>query len=148
MPKLLAIDPGGTTGIAHIEFNSLKPPVLTKVEQVEGGLQGFLRWYQGRQGSWDRIVCEDFVLRTNVKFPDLSPTYIIGALEQGEHFNPIKPVYQSPSLKPMCSDAVLKRIGFYTKAMPHANDATRHGIIYLRNIKNMPTLEMVWPRED
>ena len=148
MKKILAIDPGGTTGIAELSYTSTAPAKLVSVQQIEGGLQGFVAWYRGRQGSWDGIVCEDFVLRPSVKFPDLSPTYIIGALEAYEVFNPVKPVYQSPSIKPLCNDDVLKRIGFYTKGKPHGNDATRHGIIYLRNLKHMPTIEMAWPKED
>ena len=146
LPRLLAIDPGGTTGLSQIEFSTTREPRLVSVEQVQGGLKGFLKWYQGRQGGWDQVICEDFTLRAGVKFPDLSPTYIIGALEASEHWNPVKPIYQSPSQKPMCTDEVLKRMGFYTVGMPHGNDATRHGIIYLRKIKNMPTLLKGWPK--
>ena len=148
MKKILSIDPGGTTGIAEITYTSTEEPVLKSVQQIEGGLEGFVNWYKGRHGSWDAIVCENFTLRPSVKLPDLSPVYIIGALEAFEVFNPIKPIYQSPSIKPLCSDEVLKKIGFYTKGKPHGNDATRHGIIYLRSIKHMPTIEMAWPRED
>lgn len=148
MPKLLAIDPGGTTGVTQIDYGPISEPSIDFVEQIENGLKGFLDWYRGRAGSWSQIVCEDFVLRPSVKFPDLSPVYIIGALESAEYWNPIKPVYQSPSIKPMCSDEVLKRIDFYTRGKPHGNDATRHGIIYLRNIRHMPTIEMAWPKED
>jgi hypothetical protein len=144
--KILSIDPGGTTGIAEITYTALDEPVLKSVQQIEGGLQGFLEWYRGRQGNWDQIVCEDFVLRPSVKFPDLSPVYIIGALEAFEVFNSVKPIYQSPSLKPLCNDEVLKRIDFYTKGKPHGNDATRHGIIYLRHIKHKPTLLRGWPQ--
>jgi hypothetical protein len=146
--KILSIDPGGTTGIAEISYTSVNEPILKSVAQIENGLEGFLAWYRGRQGSWDHIVCENFVLRPSVKFPDLSPVYIIGALEAFEVFNPVKPFYQSPSIKPLCNDDVLKRINFYSKGKPHSNDATRHGIIYLRSIKHMPTIEMAWPKED
>lgn len=147
MTRILAIDPGGTTGIAQLEYLPFDKPVIRYAEQVENGLAGFLDWYRGRSGSWDQIVCEDFVLRPSVKFPDLSPTYIIGAIEAAEYWNPIKPIYQSPSQKPLCSDDILKRIGFYQKGKPHANDAIRHGIIYLRGIRHMPTIEMAWPKE-
>lgn len=148
MSRILAIDPGGTTGVAQIEYSPIDPPRLSYIEQVESGLKGFLDWYRGRAGSWDQIVCEDFVLRPSVKFPDLSPVYIIGAIEASEYWNPIKPIYQSPSQKPLCNDNILKKMNFYTAGKPHANDAARHGIIYLRSIRHMPTIQLAWPKED
>lgn len=148
MPKILAIDPGGTTGVAELDYELSSQPVLSYAEQVEGGLAGFLDWYRARAGSWAQIVCEDFVLRPSVKFPDLTPTYIIGAIESGEYWNQVKPIYQSPSQKPLCSDEVLKRSGLYQRGKPHANDAIRHAIIYLRSIRHLPTIEMAWPKED
>lgn len=148
MPSLLSLDPGGTTGVAELEYELGEKPILKSVYQIEGGLAGFLEWWYGSNKLFDITVCEDFVLRPSVKFPDLSPVYIIGALEMAEFANDIKPFYQSPSVKPLCNDEVLKRIGFYTKGKPHGNDAVRHAIIYLRSIKHMPTIEMAWPKED
>ncbi len=145
--RFLSLDPGGTTGIALIEAGADTEPVIELAAQVSDGLQGFLLWHSYNQHlNWDFVVCESFTLRPSVKFPDLSPVYIIGALEA---LSPEKPItYQSPSSKPLCDDNVLKRIGFYQVGKPHANDAIRHAIIYLRNKKHMPTLKKAWPFED
>jgi hypothetical protein len=141
--RILSLDPGGTTGVAQISYSESESPILDFVEQVEGGLLGFLDWWNAREKhDWDMVVCEDFVLRPSVKFPDLSPVYIIGALTA------LKGVVtlQSPSLKPLCNDEVLKRMDFYTKGKPHGNDASRHGIIYLRHLRHKPTLLKGWPQ--
>jgi hypothetical protein len=143
MRKILSLDPGGTTGIAQVTYSESEGPVLDFVEQVEGGLLGFLGWWNGLESrDWDAIVCEDFVLRPSVKFPDLSPVYIIGALTALVGVLTL----QSPSLKPLCNDEVLKRMEFYTKGKPHGNDATRHAIIYLRHMRHKPTLLKGWPQ--
>ena len=146
--KLLSIDPGGTTGVSMLEYSDSTAPKLVFQTQVENGLEGFINFYETfyMKLAWTQIVCESFTLRTGVKFPDLSPVYIIGALEVLS--GAIKVNYQPPTSKPLCDDNVLKRIGMHLPGKGHANDATRHGIIYLRNSKHMPTIEMAWPKGD
>jgi hypothetical protein len=139
--KILSLDPGGTTGVAFISFDD-EGIELTKVEQVKGGLEGFIAWYLELDTPIDIIVCESFTLRPGVHGAELSPTYVIGALEALARGKAI--VYQEPKLKPLCDDARLKKMGFYQTGLRHANDAVRHGIIYLRNKKHMPTLEKGW----
>jgi hypothetical protein len=147
--NLLCIDPGGTTGISILSYSDNTEPELIFHVQVENDLQGFIHFYKTMKPlyNWDRIVCESFTLRIGVKFPDLSPVYIIGALEAMVD-NTDKIVYQSPTSKPLCNDTVLKRIGMHQKGKGHVNDSTRHGIIYLRNQKHLPTIKMAWPKED
>lgn len=141
--KILSFDPGGTTGVAQVSYSESEMPILDFVQQVEGGLLGFLDWWNSLEShEWDAIVCEDFVLRPSVKFPDLSPVYIIGALTALTGAVTL----QSPSIKPLCNDEVLKRMEFYTKGKPHGNDATRHAIIYLRHMRHKPTLLKGWPQ--
>jgi len=145
--RILAIDPGGTTGIAIVSFSDNLEPVVSHHEQVPNGLAGFIEWYKSNQHlTWDVIVCENFTLRINVKFPDLSPVYIIGALEALEW--PTKIVYQSPAQKHLCDDKRLKLMGMHKPGNGHANDAIRHAIIYLRNKKHMPTLMLGWKPEE
>lgn len=149
MTKIMCLDPGGTTGYALFEFDENSEAVVKKAGQVPDGLQGFIKWYSEHSyGEWDTVVCESFTLRTGVKFPDLSPVYIIGALEAYEDAWSKKPVYQPPTSKPLCDDDVLKRLGIYIPGRGHANDALRHGIIYLRNNRHMPTLRKAWPLSD
>lgn len=145
--KILSIDPGGTTGVAIISFSAKTEPVISYFEEIPGGLHGFMDWYRGSKKfmSWDIVVCENFTLRQNVKFPDLSPVYIIGALESLEWPNEI--VYQAPAQKSLCNDARLKLMKMHKPGKGHANDAIRHAIIYLRNKKHLPTLMLGWKPE-
>lgn len=145
--NILAIDPGGTTGIAIVSFSDGVAPVVSHYEQIPDGLAGFIEWHKNNQHlNWDIIVCENFTLRQNVKFPDLSPVYIIGALEALE--SPKKIIYQSPAQKHLCDDKRLQIMGMHKPGKGHANDAIRHAIIYLRNKRHMPTLILGWKQED
>jgi hypothetical protein len=147
--NVLCLDPGGTTGVSVLKYSEDAEPQVLFIKQVEEGLAGFIKFYKeySLKLGWDEIVCESFTLRTGVKFPDLTPVYIIGALEALVR-DDILITYQNPSSKPMCGDNVLKRIGMHIPGMGHVNDSTRHGIIYLRNKKHMPTMLMAWPKED
>ena len=141
---ILGVDPGGTTGITLLEFGLTSEPRILKSIQVPDGLAGFLAWYHNVHHDWDFVVCESFTLRPGIHGVDVTPTYIIGALEALEQYR-TKIYYQSPSQKSLCSDEVLKRMGLYHSGMPHVNDAIRHAIIYLRNVKHIPTLKKGWP---
>lgn len=142
MSKILCLDPGGTTGAALIEYTDDSVSVLESF-QIQGGLTGFISWHNNTELDWDLVVCESFTLRPGVHGVDLSPTYIIGALEAlSEQKKSI--VYQEPKLKPLCDDARLKVMEMHTPGKGHANDAVRHGIIYLRAMKHLPTLKKGW----
>lgn len=143
MPTILGIDPGGTTGLSLIEFDTASEPKMLWVHQVPDGLKGFLQWQSKTDRTWDFIVCENFTVRPGVHGVDITPAYIIGALEalEGKH---VKINYQTPSQKPLCDDAALKRLSMHSPGMGHANDASRHGIIYLRNVRHLPTLKKGW----
>ena len=143
---MLSLDPGGTTGVAIFDYTETTEPVMVMNDQIGGSLEGFIQWYLGSKIKyrWDHIVCEDFTLRLNVKFPDLSPVYIIGALNAIEWGSLDNLTMQQPTIKPLCDDPRLKKMGLHTPGFGHANDAVRHAIIYLRNKKHMPTLKMGW----
>ncbi len=145
MPRILSLDPGGTTGVASLYYtpDQLK---LVSVSQVPGGLDGFLEWARPEMlNSYDIIVCEDFTLRPGIHGADLTPTYIIGALTALTR-NGTGIVLQAPSQKSLCDDDRLKVMRMHTPGQPHGNDAVRHGIIYLRNIRHTPTLLKGWPK--
>ena len=141
---MLCLDPGGKTGLAIFDFEPNSEAKLIHHEEVQNGLNGFIAWHLANKKTyeWDLVVCENFTLRTSVVFPDLSPVYIIGALEALELLR--EPVYQSPAQKHLCDDDRLKVMGLHKPGLGHANDAIRHGIIYLRNNRHMPTLKKGW----
>jgi hypothetical protein len=149
MTKFLSLDPGGTTGYAIIEHDEYDFELIES-GQIQYGLEGFVdTWLGGAFGSPDYVVCESFTLREGIYGADLSPVYIIGALEalvmaESGSEEPIRIHYQEPKLKPLCDDERLKKLGLHQKGKPHRNDAVRHGIIHLRNIKHKPTLVAGW----
>jgi hypothetical protein len=140
---ILSLDPGGTTGVALFEVTE-EDAELIWVKQIEGGLQGFLNfhWDVLEGMNIDKIIAESFTLREGIYGADLSPVYIIGALEALYPTTEI--VYQEPKLKPLVDNERLKKMGLYLTSKPHGMDAVRHGIIYLRNNKHLPTLEKGW----
>lgn len=141
---ILGLDPGGTTGVSLLSFGISNEPKVISFTQVPDGLKGFLSWYHSTTHNWDFVVCESFTLRPGVHGADITPTYIIGALEALEQYR-TKVYYQAPSQKKLCDDDALKRLGVYQPGFPHATDAIRHSIIYLRNAKHIPTLKKGWP---
>ncbi len=145
MTTMLSLDPGGTTGVAIIEYGDTEYNLI-KTWQIPNGLQGFLDFHWDELEDWefDQIICESFDLREGVYGADLSPVYIIGALEAlyPKALTPI--IYQKPSQKALCGDDRLRKLGFHAPGRPHANDAVRHGIIYLRNNKHATILKEGW----
>ena len=145
MTTMLSLDPGGTTGVAIIEYGT-QSYELVKTLQIRNGLQGFLDFHWDELEDWDfdEIVCESFDLREGVHGADLTPVYIIGALEALYPKALNKIIYQKPSQKSLCGDDRLRKLGLHTPSRPHANDAVRHGIIYLRNSKHPGVLKDGW----
>lgn len=144
MERLLCLDPGGTTGVAIIEYDKETEAKVIKTFQVKGSLKGFLdfQWDELESWAFDKIICESFTLREGVYGADLSPVYIIGALEALYPLHEI--IYQEPHMKPLCDDQRLKSMGIHEPGRGHAMDAVRHGMIYLRNNKHKPTLLKGW----
>lgn len=147
MTRILGIDPGGTTGLCLVSVDDTNEPELIWQKQIPNSLKGFLdfHWDELLDTDFDMIVCESFTLREGVHGADLSPVYIIGALEA--LYPTMKTIYQEPKLKPLCDDTRLKSMGFHTPGRGHANDAVRHVMVYLRNTRHMPTLKLGWGNE-
>jgi hypothetical protein len=142
--KVLSLDPGGTTGYAISSVGDDNPLYVGLSGQVKNGLQGFLdfHWDVLEDHQFDFIICENFELREGIYGADLSPVYIIGALEALYPTTEI--IYQAPYQKPLVDDDRLKKLGLHEPGKPHRNDAVRHMVIYLRNTKHTPTLTAGW----
>lgn len=142
---MLSIDPGGTTGMSLIEYDK-DAFNIERTWQIQNGLKGFLDWHWDELDTHqiDLIVCEDFTLRGGIKGVDITPAYVIGALEALYPSERIE--YQSPSMKSLCDNDRLKKMGIYETGRQHSMDAVRHGIIYLRNIKHKGVLQTGWEK--
>lgn len=145
MSRLVSVDPGVTTGVSFISYHD-DGIELEETFQIGNGRRGFIDFLyrEIKQPSMavDIFVCEDFILRPGVHGANIEPAFVIGAMEgilQDHKVN-----MQEAGLKKLVNDERLKKMGMFSTGWPHANDATRHGIIYLRNKKHMPTLLKGW----
>lgn len=92
------------------------------------------------------VVIEDFVLRKFSKDRDLlAPVRITARIEQVIETlrdcapeKPKLPVFkQQPSLAMgVCTDVRMRRWGLWTPGAPHANDALRHAVTFLRRCRD------------
>jgi hypothetical protein len=154
---VIGVDPGGTTGVS-VYF----------VTELSAFLQESLQWgdpvtvweqleelAQKYEASWGPVVfvAEQFDKRPGIANPDFTPKYIIKDIET--HLQHRTFVWQTPSqaknlIKPATKGSPdgLKRFGYYKVGMGHANDASRHVLVFLvEKIKHMPTILLGWPKK-
>lgn len=134
MGKVLAIDPGETTGIAT--FNALE---LIKFWQedtktLESSAKNLTPILVNT--AWDAVVIEEYrVFSWRSKehsWSHLHTPQLIGYIRGTLAIEGIKPIMQTPqNAKGFCTDQKLKDWGFYQRGMPHARDAIRHGSFFL-----------------
>lgn len=134
---ILAVDPGGTTGLAYwardgetYRFEG-EPGERQHKDQMLEDIQGWAH----RFGHGLTIVCETYTItaRTAKLSQQLDPLKIIGTLEYFVHMLSCRLVMQTPAdAKRFSTDARLKAAGMWhpTKG-GHANDANRHLFMYL-----------------
>ena len=147
---IVGVDPGVTTGIAILGWDSDKTP---SVENVAYTLDQFT---YGNSGSvtdlnpkiW--LVMENFTLRqTNSSSEYLSPVRVasgiiaamLGRIDPAHYEYPlpeINLIYQSPAdAKNICTDERLEKWGFKQKPdsdIRHARDGLRHAVAWLRKL--------------
>ncbi len=120
--KVLALDPGVTTGYVLVEDEDLSPFNGTFHGQL---LPGFI-WDLLMNVQPDVIVCERFlhVQRTKV---DYTPVEVIGVVKEWCRQHPkTKLNFQTPAERMFFTDDRLREYGMYFKGKRHANDAARH----------------------
>lgn len=136
---VLAMDPGGTTGIAMLRYTDETAPELIYLHQQEKGLAGFYDFFHGTQPNEQvTIVSESFTIREGVHGADVTPLRIEGAqyVYWGDEV-----VYQDPAMKSMVKDEWLKSQNLWTPGKRHQMDALIHAFVYLRNEMHTPTLK-------
>ena len=132
---ILAVDPGGTTGVAL--HGGL--PVSTYFFEVPGGHLGFVDWFHTRtdtSGAYADhhldIVCESFIPRPGALTHQPDASYIIGYLKMWAHRKGMSFKLQSPAqAKSFSTNAKLKAAGLYPVGKGHAQDAARHLLVHL-----------------
>lgn len=126
---IVAIDPGGATGIA-----TLSPNGSFSTSTVEDGFDGMSDWLRTFGPTWglDAVVIENFVPRGGALSIQLDALHIIGAVKHlcRQHVVPF--VIQTPTqAKSFASNNHLKAVGWYTVGADHERDAARHMLVYI-----------------
>lgn len=106
---------------------------LLALEEVYGQMAS--RVSRGRVARWDQVVViEDFILRrSEMNRSLLSPVRLgFGLVHQMRVDGMRAPVFQSPSDKAVINDERLRKMGLWISGQPHARDAMRHLVLYLR----------------
>lgn len=155
----VSFDPGGTTGWFTIAVHSLAITskdykILDNVVTWSAGEFTGSRLSQVRQmlelvDAWPgaKIVVEQFILRQmNMDPMLLEPVAVTAAFQFGledrrKRRDPERPIiFQQPSLAmTTITDDRLRAIGYYERlsGLPHARDAARHGLTWLRRAKQI-----------
>lgn len=119
----VALDPGGTTGVATVP-NADEPWVI-EPRQFEGEHHATLLSYLEFSRP-ETIIAESFY-RTANEAARLASSEIIGVVKAYAQATATPVVWQSPSTgKGFWSDLRLKKCGLYVVGKPHARDAIRH----------------------
>ena len=135
---ILAFDPGGTTGVCDITFDSSggRSCQLHQLGPEEHHLQ-LSQLIKGFVYNVDRlfIVCERFEYRAHSKAGlRLDSREYIGVIKQAAQELSLPVVMQSAAqAKGFVSNEHIKRAGLYRTSYRHAMDAVRHAIYFLVN---------------
>lgn len=132
--RVLAFDPGETTGVCIFQGS-----VLKAVEQLSTGLMPMAAvtlCNYVQQFKPDIVVAEDYKVykwkTDSHAWAELHTPRLIGALEYYLYTQSIPLIKQSAQVgKGFCTDDRLKEWGFYSPAKRHAMDAIRHACQFL-----------------
>lgn len=129
--KLLAVDPGVTTGYCFAELtdNRLKYTPYQMPDDVED------LWNRLRSFAPEHVICEDFEFRGKARTGlVLFSVQLIGVCRLYEALMNGKPqvhLQKAAQGKSYYSDKLLKDRGIYKRGVPHGMDATRHLLHWL-----------------
>lgn len=149
--RLMSIDPGGTTGfvfaMVDLQFGQSAHELLRNARENDRLTAGEIRKPEHetirymckliKDGKPDHVIIEDYVVRMPVRSTRrsaLSPARIGSGIAYAlEEMAPLYPVtFQMPSEMSVATDQRLKRWGLWFPGKPHACDAMRHMVIFLR----------------
>lgn len=156
--NVFAIDPGTTTGWAFVKgADTLTTPHTDDDLPIACGemsgeeYQQSYDLYRLIDRMWPcAVVIEDFIpMKINKERWFLSPVRVTNQLTMLLWLKDRRWLLQQPSLaKTTIDDATLKGFDLFNKGKPHANDATRHLLTFLRRAKQKPQMykDLIEPR--
>lgn len=123
-PEVLAIDPGGTTGL----FVSSGTGPVEAHEYKPDDAADFIHEYVRNRGVL--VVCESFVPRPGVRTWQPDALYLIGYAMHSCRQEEVDFRLQTPAqAKKFATDAKLKHLGWWWPGHGHAMDAARHALV-------------------
>lgn len=148
MTRLLAFDPGETTGWSLWFYDPVTPLQLLEHGQIGGGLRGVglfaKRWLE--ESEWpDEIVTELFIDDKRTERPNVTPLRVEGALDARFGVEGIPIAGQRNTAKANAPDDLLKAHQLWFVGQPHATDSARHAIAFLKARQHRPTVRRFWP---
>lgn len=155
---VIAVDPGGTTGVAVFKFTEETVEYLDSYQwgdpdHVWLRIQDLAHAWMVRE---ERVVLvvEQFDKRPGIINPDFTPKFINRDIEI--NITDVDIVWQIPAaamnlVRPPGhrhkGQDQLKRFGWYKTSNTHANDAARHAIVFgVDKLKHMPLILRGWPK--
>lgn len=130
--KIIAIDPGVTTGFCHAFYRQEHKLVQYYPFQLVEDVDEF--WHHLARIQPRYIIMEDFVHRHNQTKVNYFPIQLIGVARLyslvANHQCAI--IMQTPAKgKSYYSDTILRNNGLYKRGVPHGMDASRHLLQWL-----------------
>jgi hypothetical protein len=160
MDHILAVDPGGDTGIATFDYRTGEWRTREMPYDPIALHSFFFHWMAFRKESNITIICESFNYRPVGKYDfggsraipkvDLTPVRVIGILDLATRQQQRDIHWQQPSCvngddgkksdnpDVFWTDEKVKKLGLYKAASVHAMDAVKH-ILYYRAFTLGPT---------
>lgn len=129
-PRILAIDPGLTTGVAILDGEL----GITTLQLQPEELYEFITNMGDRLNVFDAIVCEAYMISPDTlrKSRQLWSLELIGFMRYvAWRSNITFKLQQASSAKKFVTNELLKTYGLFIPGRDHANDALRHLVIYL-----------------
>jgi hypothetical protein len=124
--RILAIDPGETTGLAAIDLDTFGWPITT---WTLGPATHHDRLFK-ILGGYNAVVCESFDNRGNIAALLVSVEYI-GVVKLASDLHLTEAIFQTPSEgKTFWDDRKLRKLGLW-KPTTHERDAVRHLLYFL-----------------
>lgn len=159
MKKILAIDPGMSTGLANAVMYNDKPLEVLEAYQIEGGLSADLMAEIKLQVNVvDFIVVEKFLPRQmarSYRLEELEPLRIEGFI-QGAVDGFASVDWREPSQRKLvdgdipASEAVLRKMGYAKTGRDigcrdanDANSAIMHALSFARHLRHIPTMRAI-----
>ena len=150
--KIVALDPGGTTGVSSIEFDE-RTHEMREVMLMQLGPHEHHTEIEDVIKDATIVVCEGFEYRNNSRsgLVLVSKEYIGVAKAYCANHDIRYEEQTAAQAKGFISDKALKLLGLYSSDAKHANDATRHLLYFIINGHavsesiRMPILERMFP---